>query len=723
MKERHWRSIIKELRLGTSLQNLTLGRMWKVGLGKYAKFLNGVIRQAQGEMALEQFIGEVKDYWVAFELELVNFQNKCRLIRGWDALFEKLDENLAQLLSMKQSPYFQVFAEEAGTWDKRLTQLRLVLDIWIDVQRRWVYLEGIFIGSADIKLQLPNEYTRFKSIDAEFVNLMRKVSFKPRVLEVLAIDGLQRSLERLGDLLNKTQRALGEYLERQRAGFSRFYFVGDEDLLEIIGNSKNPMQIQRHLLKMFAGVAALEMSKVCVTGMSSREGEKVKLSKTVVFGDKPKITEWLNKVENGMQHTLATLLEEGVKSLLATTGESKDDSHNFDTAKFLEWVDSYPATNVILAAQIQWCRSAEHGMSNGTTENALARVNNVLRVLADRVLGNLTSERRQKYEQLITEAVHQRDATRVLIKNNTSNTDDFSWLYQMRYYYKPQEENVMEKLQVVVANAHFSYGFEYLGVGNRLVQTPLTDRCYLTLTQALHFRLGGNPFGPAGTGKTESVKQLGAQLGRFVLVFNCDESFDFQAMGRIFRGLCQVGAWGCFDEFNRLEERILSAVSQQILSIQTGLLRGQRRIELVGRQVDINTNVGIFVTMNPGYAGRSNLPDNLKQLFRSIAMIKPDWELIAQVMLFSQGFRSAEALAGKMVLLFSLCEYQLSSQPHYDFGLRALKSVLVSAGNLKREHLHELEAASEGEEAPKVRTRFHCKYAAADNLVQYVPST
>jgi dynein heavy chain 1 len=91
------------------------------------------------------------------------------------------------------------------------------------------------------------------------------------------------------------------------------------------------------------------------------------------------------------------------------------------------------------------------------------------------------------------------------------------------------------------------------------------------MTQALHAKFGGSPFGPAGTGKTESVKALGNALGRFVLVFNCDEAFDFQAMGRIFVGLCQVGAWGCFDEFNRLEERMLSAVSQQIQTIQEAL--------------------------------------------------------------------------------------------------------------------------------------------------------
>ena len=105
-----------------------------------------------------------------------------------------------------------------------------------------------------------------------------------------------------------------------------------------------------------------------------------------------------------------------------------------------------------------------------------------------------------------------------------------------------KEKEAVKKVTVLMANAFIYYGFEYLGVREKLVQTTHADRCYLTLTQALYFRLGENPFGLADNGHTNSVKALRCQLGRFVFVFNWDETFDGNAIARIFVGLWQVGA-------------------------------------------------------------------------------------------------------------------------------------------------------------------------------------
>ena len=106
----------------------------------------------------------------------------------------------------------------------------------------------------------------------------------------------------------------------------------------------------------------------------------------------------------------------------------------------------------------------------------------------------------------------------------------------------------------------------------------------------------------------------------------------------------------------------------------------------------MDNRVGIFITMNPGYAGRTELPESVKALFRPVVVIVPDLEQICEIMLFSEGFLLAKVLAKKMTVLYKLAQGQLSKQYHYDFGLRALKAVLVMAGELKRgsPDLHEV---------------------------------
>ncbi len=189
-------------------------------------------------------------------------------------------------------------------------------------------------------------------------------------------------------------------------------------------------------------------------------------------------------------------------------------------------------------------------------------------------------------------------------------------------------------------------------------------------------------------------------FGRQVLVFNCDEGLDFMAMGRIFIGLVKCGAWGCFDEFNRLLEEQLSAISQQIQIIQEAIKARQKHIHLLGKDVNVNFNSGIFVTLNPagkGYGGRSKLPDNLKQLFRPIAMSVPDNELIAEVLLFSEGFKTAKVLSQKIITIFTLSKQLLSKQLHYDWGLRALKTILTVAGRLVFEESGDVNESAESE--------------------------
>ena len=351
LKERHWKTVLQRLGIRIPFTDLTVGNLWDHGVLIRKKEVGEILAVAQGEMALEVFLGDIRDRWTKQELELVLFQNRTRLIKGWDDLFATLDDHISGLVLMKSSPYYRAvreFQEEGKLWEERLTSLRAAFDLWVDVQRRWVYLEGILFGSSDIKAQLPTEWSRFKSVDTEFIALMRRIASKPYAMEVLNIDNLHRTLERLGNLMGVIQRALGEYLAKQRSDFSRFYFLGDDDLLEIMGNAGEPGKVLGHVGKMFSGMAGAKLStsnlpegiRARLDAMVSKDGEIVHFNEPIDIREQGNVKDWLKSLEDRMQTTLASLLEKAVAEDFFTADVTFNDEV---TADFVNWTKKYPA--------------------------------------------------------------------------------------------------------------------------------------------------------------------------------------------------------------------------------------------------------------------------------------------------------------------------------------------------------------------------------------------
>ena len=427
--------------------------------------------------------------------------------------------------------------------------------------------------------------------------------------------------------------------------------------------------------KCFEGINSVVFSeKQEVMAMVSAEGEVVNFSKKVDVneGDKKGNVElWLLEVEEQMRQTLFQLI--------------KKCEADFKVTKRTEWVINWPGQVILTVNQMDWTLNAEEAIKKHK-QNGLARFKEKLDAdLADIVIlvrGKLSDMARLTLGAMVVIDVHARDVIQDLVRKGVKQNNDFDWIAQLRYYWMGNEE-----LKVCMVNAVLDYGYEYIGNSPRLVITPLTDRCYRTLMGAKHLNYGGAPEGPAGTGKTESVKDLAKALAVQCVVFNCQDGLDYLAMAKFFKGLGTSGAWCCFDEFNRIDLEVLSVIAQQILIIQTAIAAfgiRSKTFNLDGKPLKLNPQCAINITMNPGYAGRSELPDNLKALFRPCAMMVPDYSLIAEIMLYSYGFQEARNLARKVVASLRLSSEQLSTQDHYDFGMRALKAILVAAGSLRR---------------------------------------
>ena len=706
MRPRHWTTLKEVTKMDFTPPHedphMLLGQLLQLGLHKFSGDVEEITDQAQKEEKMEVALAQLGETWSSVDFfqeaygggdedevkDAGGKEDVVMLLRLGEEDFETLEADQLIVQGMLGSRFLSTFEEEVTTWAGSLRMISDVMALLVEIQRTWSYLEPLFIGSEEVKRELPADAKHFAKIDVEVKDILKIAGKIGNVNEACNRGGLLARLEEQSSGLDSCKKSLADFLNGKRQQFPRFYFVSEADLLDLLSNGSNPRRIMRHITKVFLA------TKQLVLEGGEGGGHERPNARRWISGVGVEVTKFKGggvRLEGRVEIYFQVLLDSMIETLsLVLTASVK----RYPTQERTQWLlelddDDEPvdaAQVSISVAAVNYVADVESSLdaleagSEGALEDYSQKHSKQLEDLIKLTITNLNRRDRRRVMTMITMDAHGRDIVKDFVAKGVKSKREFLWMAQL----KPRYDTSQGIVNIEIMDASFPYGYEYLGNGARLVITPLTDRIYVTATQALHLKMGCAPAGPAGTGKTESTKDLASALGTVCYVVNCAPEMDYKSMGNIFKGLAAAGAWGCFDEFNRLVPEVLSVCSVQFKAVCDGCKFGSPTVTIEGDTVRCNPACGAFITMNPGYLGRSELPEGLKALFRPITVMVPDLVLICENMLMAEGFVSALGLARKFYGLYSLLSELLSKQDHYDWGLRAVKSVLVVAGQFKR---------------------------------------
>jgi len=594
-------------------EGLTLQDFLDMGVARFVEKLSEIALVANKQAALENAMQTMRREWEAINFTLVPYKaSGTYIVKAVDEISAVCDEHLVKTQSILSSPFVTHIEKVCKQWEGKLLDATNLIEKWMTVQRSWLYLEPIF-GSEDIMRQMPVEGKKFATVDALWRRTMAQVHASPKAMECVDNSTMMQAFETAAVKLDEIQKGLNAYLEMKRLAFPRFFFLSNDELLEILAETKDPTRVQPHLNKSFEGVASIEFVKatretssdpsrmqpddVVVLSMCSAEGERVPFVSPIdpcSGSRRGNVEVWMTDVENAMKLTVKDHTQRALYDYahaIAVSSGAPPAGLKGKAKSREEWVLNWPGQVVLAVDQVFWTHEVETALramqasaaagesyvdAAGSTplKRYLETMNGQMAGLVRLVRGKLTPLQRTTLSALTTIDVHARDVITHMVANKIDRTDAFEWFSQLRYYWqsdpawsgsdgegvgfsgkgkataeaaeaeaadkkdafgrkgprKPAADSAAAKLAgmglgmapaqaavvkedpprmpVRILNAMNYYAWEYLGNTPRLVITPLTDKCYRTLVGAVHLMYGGAPAGPAGTGKTETTKDL-----------------------------------------------------------------------------------------------------------------------------------------------------------------------------------------------------------------------
>eukprot|EP00835_Amoeboradix_gromovi_P003948 NODE_282_length_11867_cov_0.266995.p1 type:complete len:2718 gc:universal NODE_282_length_11867_cov_0.266995:328-8481(+) len=415
--------------------------------------------------------------------------------------------------------------------------------------------------------------------------------------------------------LNKVEDQIVSYLNTKRNSFHRFYFLSNDELLYLLSNYKDVQILNKFMCRFITACKSLIINKNNIVGIQSD-------LERVMFNNPVEIT------------AIETMLPRIINESQSTLAQQLIDVLNKQKSEFCNQI-------MQISEMITFTSKCE--------ECLISRKYNQLQVTSS------FTHLKNIQEYIISD---------LLI--HKPQVDSLHWIKFIRYY-------LLDDV-CIVKHFHTSipYGYEYILI-NELVFTHQTWKCMHVALLAYQVGIGPNPSGPAGTGKTETIKYLGALLGKQVIVFNCDATINYNDFKHSLLGVIASQQWGCFDEFNRLNVKVMGLISSELSLMLNAQYQRLKEVKYMDITVKVPSTI-TAITMNPSsklYGARNELPSVIRDIFKTILMENTDmYKILNNIIAHADLIRVLEYCVTLSHLLIK--------SPINEFGLRTLKPILLS---------------------------------------------